>query len=370
MTGEDSLQDTLARHAAFWECAEVDRPLLGTGPYVPWSPPPPYLLRDGSRAGDGLKLEPGMIDLVAALRVSAWQQQRRSSTMRLEMLDTEQALREGRSPNLIDGDFVRCWGPYPFPWTEAILGCSVFHQDGTCWAMHLEEADWRRLPDAGDWRGSPWLEELLAANRWLAETTQGRMGVSQPLSRGPFDMATTAVGAESFCMLAVDSPSELEGFMSYCADLHIGVARRRLGETPPFHGGYFPYAPYALWAPGPTVRYQADNSYLVSPHMYRKHFLRFDQRIAQAFEYSAMGAHTTQARHLPVYAEIPELRMIEVVFEAPPFGRPPLDLLPQFREVQAMGKGLLLTGVVTQAELDGLLDGLSPRGLALWLSVR
>ena len=194
--------------------------------------------------------------------------------------------------------------------------------------------------------------------------------MAQPLLRGPFDMATTAIGAETFCMLAMDSPDELVPFLDYCADLHISVTRKRLEETPAFHGGFFPYAPWALWAPGLTVRYQADNSYLVSPRMYREQFLPFDRRIAQAFEYSAMATHTSQARHLPVYAEIPELRMIEMVFEAPPFGLPPLTLLPQFQQVQAMGKALLLTGVVTRRELDGLLEGLSPRGLALWISVR
>jgi hypothetical protein len=104
--------------------------------------------------------------------------------------------------------------------------------------------------------------------------------------------------------------------------------------------------------------------------MYRERFMPFDRRVARAFEYSAFATHTTQAAHLSVYAEIPELRAIEMTIESPPFGRPPLELLPQFREVQAMGKALILTGVVTRAELGGLLCGLSPRGLALRVSVR
>jgi len=198
----------------------------------------------------------------------------------------------------------------------------------------------------------------------------GKMGVAQPLFRGPFDVATAAIGAAELCLEVTDRPKEFEGFMEYCTDLYVDVARCRLEETPPFAGGYFPFMPWGLWAPGPTVRYQADNSYMISPRMYRDRFMHFDRRVARAFEYSAFATHTTQAAHLPVYAEIPELRAIEMTIERPPFGRPPLELLPQFCEVQAMGKALMLTGAVTRAELDGLLDGLSPRGLAFRVRIR
>jgi len=158
--------------------------------------------------------------------------------------------------------------------------------------------------------------------------------------------------------------------MGYCTDLYIDVVQRCLADIPPFHGGYFPFAYWGLWAPGPTVRFQSDNSHMVSPRTYREQFLPFDCRVAQAFEYSAMATHTTQAQHWAVYAEIPDLRLIEVSLDLPPFGRPPLDLLPQFRQVQEMGKALLLTGFVTQAELEGLLAELSPTGLAIRVQIR
>ena len=366
---ENELQDVLARHAAFWDRAEVDRPLLWTTPYVPYSSTPSYLLRDGSRAGDGTKMAPGVMDLQAVLRDSGIYTQWPSTRIWSIMLDVEQAVREDRDLNVVDGDYVACWGPPLLPWVEAILGCPVFHSDGSCWTKPVER-DWTRLKQTGDWRDGPWLEEVLAANRWLVKATDGRMGVSQPLFRGPFDMATAAIDATDFCVRAMDRSTQLDEFMDYCTELYIGVARRRLAETPTFHGGYFAFVSWGLWAPGPTVRFQADNSYMISPRMYREQFMRFDRRVAAAFEYAAMGTHTSQAQHLPAYAEIPELRMIEVALDPPPFGRPPLDLLPQFREIQAAGKSLLLVGVVTRAELQGLLDGLSPRGLALRVEIR
>jgi len=364
-----SLEDVLKRHKAFWNCSDVDRPLLGVAPYAPWAPPPPYRLRDGSVASDGMKIEPGMVDLKAQTEASKLQQQKQSPRILSMMLDLVQALTDGRDLSMVDGDYVLCWGPHNFPWMEAILGCPVFHENGTCWAKALEK-DWKVLRDSGGWRESPWIGEMLEVERLLFEITKGRIGVGQPLFRGPFDMATTAVGASEFCTLVMVQLQEACDLMSYCTDLYIDVAKQYVQQAPVFHDGYFCYAPWSLWAPGTTVRYQSDNSYLVSPDMYREHFMRFDREIARSFEYSAMATHTNQADHLPVYAEIPELRMIEITFEAPPFGRPPLDLLPQFKEVQAKGKALLLTGSLTQKELDGLIEELSPKGLGLWVSIR
>ena len=356
---EAALQDVLHRHVAFWECAEVDRPLLHVSSVTPPADraeedetekeAAAYLLLDGSRASDGMRMEPGMIDMADG-----------------------QTLGEDRRLNVLDGDYVASWGPSAFssfPWMEAISGCPVFHSAGTCWTRPLA-GDWTQRKNGGGWRDSPWFEELLAVNRLMVEAARGQMGVAQPLFRGPFDVATAAIGGGELCMEVIDRPRELEGFMGYCADVYVDVARRRLDETPAFEGGYFPFMPWGLWAPGPTVRYQADNSHMISPRMYRERFMPFDRRVAQTFEYSAFATHTTQAVHLPVYAEIPELRAIEMTIEIPPFGRPPLELLPQFREVQAMGKALMLTGVVTRPELDGLLEGLSPRGLALRVSIR
>ena len=58
VVGESELQEVLARHAAFWEHAEVERPLLWTTPSAPWSPFPPYTLWDGRQTAPDLLLSP------------------------------------------------------------------------------------------------------------------------------------------------------------------------------------------------------------------------------------------------------------------------------------------------------------------------
>jgi hypothetical protein len=349
MATEDTLEQVLARHVAFWEGADVDRPLLWMRPSRYEFSARNYVLLDGSPVPEGVAIEPSMIDMGQEL--AGWEYQ---------------------TVGLLDGDFVGSRAPTlfsSFSWMEAILGCEIGHALGSWWAKPVE-GDWTEVAHTGDWGESPWFEALLEVNERQVQIAAGRMGVAQPLFRGPFDMATAALGGEGLCLALVDRADQLAEFLDYCTNLYIDVAQRRLAETPAFRGGYLPASYFGLWAPGSTVRYQADSSYLVSPQMYRERFQRFDRRIAQAFEYPAFATHTTQARHLAVYAEIPELRVIELTLELPPYGRPPLELLPQFREVQAMGKSLLLTGDVTRAELDGLLDGLSPRGLAFRVRIR
>ena len=362
------LNHVLERHRAFWECTPVERPLLWTTSFVPWAEWGPYYLRDGTGVSDGMRVDPGMLDLGAALR-SAVVQLEPSPKLKEVMAGLETSVRAGREIAILDGDFLAGLEPYPFPWMEAILGCPVYHEKGSFWAAPVQE-DWSELAHVGGWQSSPWLVEMTSLRAWLTQVADGQVPVGSPLFRGPFDMAVGAIGAGEFCMAAVDRPAELERFMAHCTEIYLSVAEGWFAEIPLFHGGYCLEGYWGLLAPGSAVRFQSDNSYMISPRQYREQFLGFDRQVTQAFEYPAIGTHTSQANHLTAYAEIPELRMVEVALEAPPFGRPPLELLPQFRVVQEAGKALLLQGTTTSAEMDGLLRGLSPTGLALRLSIR
>ena len=361
-------QRLLERHTAFWDCEQVDRPLLWTAPYLSWTEPGPYFLRDGSAITDGMRIEPETVDLESAIRTTAVQRQPTVS-LQNRLFDAQSANAEGRSASLIEGDFTVAWDPPPWPWMEAILGCPVYHQRGSFWAAPLE-GDWHRTREPGDWEGSLWLQELLSVRRRLSDAAAGQIAICLPLFRGPFDMAVAAMGSAEFCLAAMDDPEAVERYMTYCTDLYLDVTRQWYAGKTDSHGVYYLEGDWGLMCPAPALRFQSDSSYLISPRMYREQFLPLDRRVAQEYEYSAMATHTSQANHWSVYAEIPELSMIEVCLEAPPFGRPPLDLLPQFREVQDAGKALLLHGAVTQQAADGLLSGLSPTGLALRLRIR
>ena len=362
------LRSVLDRHRAFWECDPVDSPLRWTTPWVGWSEWGPYFWADGGGIEDGARIEPGQLDIGRALSSAIVQLQPAPKLKGSMTALMEEGAWDGEAP-ILDGDFVAGLEPYPFPWMEAVLGCPIYHEKGSFWAARVEE-DWTRIPRTGDWRLSPWLEELERVREWMVSTADGRMGVGSPLLRGPFDMAAGAIGAAEFCLAVIDQPEELEGFLAYCTELYLDVARRWFAGVPTFHGGYCLEGYWGLLAPGTAVRFQSDNSYLISPRQYRQSFLRFDRQVAQAYQYPAMATHTTQQNHLATYCEIPELRMIEVTLELPPFGRPPLSLLSQLRAVQEAGKALLVHGTATRDEMNGLVEGLLPTGLAVRLRIR
>ena len=365
---DSELRSVLSRHRAFWDSAPVDRPLMWTTPYFGLSEWGPYFWHGGAEIGDGARIEPGAMAVEAALR-SAIVQLEPSSKLKGTLAALEDTLGEDAAITILDGDFLAGLEPYPFPWMEAVLGCPIYHEKGSFWAAPVEE-DWIQVRQKGNWRQSPWLEELERVKEWMVTTADGRMGVGSPLLRGPFDMAVGAIGPAEFCLAVIDQPEQLEGFLTYCTELYLDVARRWFAGIPTFHGGYCLEGYWGLLAPGPAVRFQSDNSYLISPRQYREFFLRFDRQVAQAYPYSAMATHTTQQNHLATYCEIPELRMIEITLEIPPFGRPPLSLLSQLRSVQEAGKALLLHGTATQDELNGLVEGLLPTGLAVRLQIR
>jgi hypothetical protein len=363
----NAIPEILARHAAFWAGTEVDRPLVWTTPHEQWTGHGPYRTRDGSPLGEGMQVQPGMLDLAAALRCSAVQRVP-PPALKAEMANAEQRLARREPVAILDGDFVASWEPHPFPWMEAIMGCPVFHSGGNFWTAPLVD----RATAAGDPRrrlDSPWFAELVDVLSWLVTIADDRIPLAAPLFRGPFDMAAAAIGAADLCAQAMDDPAEVERLMDYCTELYVIVSREYLARTPRFLDGSFVEADWGLWAPGEAVRFQCDSSHLISPAMYREQFMSFDRRVARTFAYPALATHTSQAQHLRVYADIPELRAIEVYFEVPPFGRPPLEMAPHLQSIQAAGKSLLITGAMRRAELHSLLALLSPRGLAIRLSI-
>ena len=82
-----------------------------------------------------------------------------------------------------------------------------------------------------------------------------------------------------------------------------------------------------------------------------------------------MHVHSGQLQMLTAMLEIPELSAIQVAIDPPPYAAPAGTLLPRFKEIQAAGKSLLVTGPMRQAELDEALRELSPVGLALRVGV-
>ena len=336
---ESLIAEILERHRAFWLRTSTDRPLVRIAPWQDWRPFPSLVLRDGTVLKEAAEIRPGMLRRLANLEVI-------------------------RPRTLVEGDFINGWGPYDCCWTEAILGCRVRRVGPSMWADQLVQT-WDEVDNLSWDERNAWLGELLEVNRVLVQETKGAFPVCQPLMRGPLDMAEAAVPTEALYSGFYDHADRLRRLLELCTDIFVTVAKRRLAETPPFHGGYGVRFEYGLWAPGPVVQFQADAMLNLSPQTYREFMFEFDRRIASQFEYSLIHTHSGSAHILPVLSDEPALTAIEVTLDPAPYGPPPLELLPNFLVIQQAGKALLISGPMKRSEFDTLLERLSPVGLAI-----
>jgi hypothetical protein len=321
----------------------LQTPLLSASPWQEWQPYAPYVGKNGKPLPEGTEITPGLLDHL-------------------------QTLLPYRPEELFDGDFIRGWGPYDCCWTEAMVGCRVYRTGPSVWSEPFL-SDWDRLNDLGFDFSNPWLQELLAVNRVLVENTGGEFPVCQALMRGPLDMVEAAVPTEMLYAGFYENPGGLGRLLDHCAKIFISAAEQRLEQTPPFHGGHMVRYEWGLWAPGTTVQYQADAMKNLSPQMYRDFLFEVDRRIAAGFDYSIFHTHSGSAHILPVLAEVPELKAIEVVFDPAPYGPPPMQLLSDFQMIQEAGKCLYIDGPLKRTELDQILQNLLPAGLALRVGI-
>jgi hypothetical protein len=329
--GRAALEKLCERHRRFWDRAPVEKPLLRVGRYGELREREPFALAGGRLVGEGDLIRPE--DLAPA------------------------HLAGGRSDALVEGDFLQGTAPYDLCWTEVIAGCLLRWRAGYVWAEpFLAEPDSLHLAP-----GDPWLDRLLEITRLQVETARGEYPVCQPLLRGPVDMAAAALGDEPLCLALVDQPERARRLLQCCAGIFIAVARAWREAAPFFAAGS---VLYGIWAPGTAVRTQCDNAALLSPELYREFLLPCDERICAGFDYPLMHTHSGFIGMVaPVLLEVRGLRAVQVSLDWPA-GPGVAELLPTFQLLN-QHLPLIITGGLTQAELDLLLKELSPRGLCL-----
>ena len=331
----------LTRHQAFWEMAPVEAPLLRIGRYQPLQRRQPLPLADGSLTQEGQRLRPELLDM-----------------QRLTDMLEEPSL-------VVNGDLLGSVAPTDLCWNEAIAGCPIRWRAGHVWSEpvsdHLDDLDRLRVsPD------NPWLAKLVEWAGLLGARAGGRYPIGQPLLRGPIDIAAAVVGDEPLCWLMADEPAQFRRLLDRCTDLFITTATAWLAAVAPFRNGS---CQYGIWAPGATVRTQADNAALLSPRLYREFLLPCDRRICAAFDYPLIHTHSGVLPIIvDVLLELPALRAIQAGFDYPA-GPSVAELLPHLRKVSGR-KPLIITGGVTREELDLMLASLSPQGLCLQVDLR
>ena len=347
----DALEATLARHQAFWSRAEVDRPLLTVPPPSAWPP-----LRIPTPAGVTLPpegyLQPEMLDPA-------------------RYFEQMTARWDGLGP--LDGDQFRIMTAYWYvPWLEAICGCPIWYvaESGTMYAKP-PEGGWdavrafRLKPD------NPWLRKLCEFYAVLRDLAAGRypLGVAMPM-RGPLDMLGALVGVERMCFGFAESPQRVREALDILTGIWIEVVGEQLARLPSFAGGMANCEQYGLWAPGTNAVTQCDLAVAISPRTYERYLVPCDERICASMAYPVIHLHSAGLHVLEQVLSVTGFAAIQIVVDPGPKDPTVRDLWPAFRRVQAAGKPLIIhCTTITQAELDGLLAALSPRGLCIRTSI-
>jgi hypothetical protein len=346
---QDSL---LARHRAFWSLDDTDRPLLTIPPRVDW-PPLEIPVASGTHLADEGYLTPELLDP--------------------ERYFIQMATRwDPLGP--VEGDQFRIMTAYWLvPWLEAICGCRVryFRDSGTMYP-EAPQGDWDHVLALRPRRDDPWLATLREFYVVMRDLCADRypLGVVMPM-RGPIDMLGALVGVEQMCLAFADKPSMVSEALSILTDIWIEAVQEQVALVPPFADGMASCEHYGLWVPGTNAVSQCDLVVAISSRTYARFLLPCDERISASLDYPIMHLHSAGLHVLEPIVSLSSLAAVQVVIDPTPPANSIADLVPHFLGVQAAGKPLIIhAGEVTQAELDCLLDALTPSGLCVRCSIR
>ena len=129
-----------------------------------------------------------------------------------------------------------------------------------------------------------------------------------------------------------------------------------------FFGGHF-IEQYGLWAPGPLVRMQEDETAVYSPRLYKEIILEQDRKIARSFPYSLIHLHTSSLFLLESVLSIHEINVFEINKDICEMGIP--DMLPFLKRIQEEGRQLVIRGPLTKDDFLLIRRHLAPEGLIL-----
>lgn len=330
------LDEKLERYREFWDLKPAKRPFVGfdVGGWFPFQ-----------RYADLRNIEEkGYIDP--------------------ERLDAERCLPDyqafmARCEEVPD-DFIKGVCPISaIPWMEGILGCRLQRSGQTVWAEE-RKASWEELANAGLSPEAPWFKKYIEFVRVLTAGAAGRYPVGMPILRGISDVMGALRGHTESIMDLLESPEEAKALAERAADALIALTKAHHAATVPFRGGYF-IEQYSMWAPGPIVRLQEDESAVYSPTLYRDIVMEFDRKIARAFPYSLIHLHSSSLFLLDDFLSIKEIGVFQINRDVGELGMP--ELIPYLKRIQAAGRRIFLRGPLDAEDFKLVAKELSPTGL-------
>lgn len=328
------------RHRAFWQSAEVDRPLIGViyDAYVDTE-------LVAAAIGEG-ELEPQRIDPSSILP-----EYDKVACARVAIGDDMIAVAE---PLL------------GIPWLEAICGCRVMVPGGkSLWPEAPENS--ASLTDIHFSPDNPWLQKLLEVIRRVVEYAGGRYAVGMSHMRGPTDIVGALLGSERFALGFYMEPDLIKRLAHQAAEVWLQVAQAEAHIVPAYRGGYG-VRQFGLWAPELAVWLQDDTSATISRKHYQEFFIE-PMHTLSVYPYGVLHLHIPSLHHAETLAGVRNVRAINVYFDSPAVTLQ--DAMPTLQRLQQRQMPLILAKTVyegfTLEEYREILDGLSPRGLSVHL---
>jgi hypothetical protein len=280
----------LYQHQQFWERKPADRPLLGIN--VGFSLQETFP-RTMARISDGpLKPEDVPLDEF------------------LQDCDALALAHEGL------GDYPYVAAPFVgVPWLEAIAGCPIAASRNSFWAEACIN-DWRSWCWPESFIDNPWTRKLLQLMDRLVTHAAGRYQAAPTLMRGPSDILAAMRGGAAFVMDLMDQPETVQPAIDEAARLWSDVAKAQLARIPPSTEGYVAgAAALRTWAPDKVLWLQEDAMALLSPKLYRRHFLAADRQLSDSFPCVAFHLHGSALWAIDDVVQLPGVDVLELNLE-------------------------------------------------------
>ena len=250
------------------------------------------------------------------------------------------------------------------PWVAGIMGCGVEASATarTLWPTPYLDDDWHTRPNQGFAPRLEWLEKLLAFLQYVVDTYYPHrcLPCCDPICYSPSSLMIAMMGSDRFYLGLYDHPAEIKLLLDQVTDLYIHWAKSQLERIPPLHGGYCNQ--YGIWSPGTTIRTHEDYAINLSKQLFDQFVRPYTQRVVDAFDYPVVHTHSANPSLVEWLLELEGVKCIEVSIDPPPMGPRPEELVPLWNRVLE-STCLIVTGPLSQPQLDHLVANLAPGGL-------
>ena len=252
------------------------------------------------------------------------------------------------------------------PWLPGIVGCDlrVSRSSKTIWPVPYLADNWYEMPNEGFAPRLEWLDKLLEFLSYIVDryNPDRCLPAQDTIVRGPGDLLVQMFGGQRCYLEFYDHPGEVKLLIGQICDLYIHWAKSQLERIPRFHGGYC--TQYGIWCPGTFIRFQEDLAINLSPRIYEEFLAPCHRKLIDAFEYHVVHTHSGFPQLAEWTLRLDGLRAIEVSLDG--IGPSVEELIRLWNRILEE-KCLILSGPVTERQLDLILSSLSPRGL--WLDI-